>query len=163
MSPEEYQVLVARRLQADGAEVTTEHFRGVPAVVGYRSEFRLRWLATRLNLFTVVRPVPVVTPEGLKQYAQEVLDYATSQKGRFRGLQNGVAAIPVQISEKVHPEAITVAQTKLIRRFSAFAWPTVVDLSTGQVYGHQGRVALGGIYAPWMRRRLAVALADTSS
>jgi hypothetical protein len=160
MSPDEYLSLVAERLKADGAEVTTEYFRGVPAVVGYRSQFRLRWLATRLNLFTVVLPVGLVTPAGLKQFSEEVLDFATTQKGRFRGLQNGVAAIPVQVSAQVHPEAVAFAQTDLIRRFSAFAWPTAVDLSTGQVHNHQGRVLVGGLYSSWMRQQTAVALKD---
>jgi hypothetical protein len=163
MSPEEYLSLVAERLQSDGAEVTTEYFRGVPAVVGYRSQFRLRWLATRLNLFTVVLPAVIVTPAGLKQFAEEVLDFATTQKGRFRGLQNGVAAIPVQVSAQVHPEAVNFAQSTLIRRFSAFAWPAVVDLSSGQVHRHRGRVALGGLYASWMRQQTAVALKDFSA
>lgn len=162
MSPEEYLSLVAERLQADGAEVTTEQFRGVPAVVGYRPQFKLRWMATRLNLFTVVLPAGRVTPEGIKQFSEEVLDFATSQKGRFRGLQNGVAAIPVQISSQVTPEAIELAQSKLIRRFSAFAWPAVVDLSTGKVHSHRGRVAVGGIYASWMRQQTAVALKEFS-
>jgi hypothetical protein len=160
MSPEEYLTLVAERLQADGAAVTTEYFRGVPAVVGYRSQFRLRWLATRLHLFTIALSAPRVTPEGLKQFCEEALDFANSQKGRFRGLQNGIAVIPVQIASQINPEAITFAQTTLIRRFSAFAWPAVVDLSTGRVHSHQGRVLLGGIYGPWMRQQTAVALKD---
>jgi len=158
MSPENYLRLVAERLQADGAKVSTELFRGVPAVVGYRPEFRLRWLATRLNLFTTVLHEPVVTPAALKQFAEDALDYATYQKGQFRGLQNGVAAIPVMIGSRVDPEAITLAETKLIKRFGAFAWPAVVDLSTGRVHSHQGRVAIGGIYASWMRQQTALAL-----
>lgn len=162
MSPEEYLSLVAERLQADGATVTSEKFRGVPAVVGYRPEFRLRWMATRLNLFTVVRPESVVTPAGLKAFAEDALNYAISQKGRFRGLQNGVAAIPVLIGSEVHPEAATFAQTKVVKRFGAFAWPAVVDLSTGQVHSHQGLVALGWSYASWMRQQTTVALKNSA-
>jgi hypothetical protein len=162
MSPEEYLNLVAERLQADGAEVTTEYFRGVPAVVGYRPQFKLRWMATRLNLFTVVLPTERVTPAGLKQFSEEALDFATSQKGRFRGVQNGVGAIAVQVCPQATPEAIDFARTTLVRRFSAFAWPAVVDLSTGTVHSHQGRVVVGGIYASWMRQQTAVALKEVS-
>lgn len=160
MSPDEYLSLVAERLRADGAQVTTEYFRGVPAVVGYRPQFRLRWMATRLNLFTVVLPEPLITPERLKHFSEEVLDYATSQKGQFRGLQNGVAAIPVQVGSQVNPEAVEFAEGQLIRRFSAFAWPAVVDLSTGRVHSHKGRAIIGGIYASWMRQQTAIALKD---
>jgi hypothetical protein len=158
MSPEEYIELVATRLRAEGAEVGTTEFRGVTALVGYRPKFRLRWMATRLNLFTVVIAEPVVTAQGLELFTNDALKYATSQKGRFRGLQNGVAAIPVLVGAQVDADAITYARTKLVRKFSAFAWPAAVDLSSGETYQHQGRVAIGGIYAGWMREQTAVAL-----
>lgn len=158
MSPDEYLNGVADRLRADGASVTHEQFGGVDAFVGYRSQFRLRWMATKLNLFTVVVSQPSITADGLQQYAKDVLDFANSQKGRFRGLQNGVAAIPVQVGSEIETGAIAFAESKIVKRFAAFAWPAVVDLSTGGVHRHQGRVALGAVYASWMRQQTDLAL-----
>jgi len=159
MSPEEYLSSVEERLRADGAKVTTETIRDEPTLVGYRPAFKLRWFATKLNLFTVAKVEDVITAQKLEHFAEDAVRYAINKKGRFRGLQNGVAAIPVLIGSKVEPDAIAYAQNELIKRFSAFGWPAVVDLSTNQVHSHEGRVVIGGIYASWMRQQLGVALA----
>lgn len=158
MTPDEYLKIVVDRLHADGAEVTTEQIGGFSAVVGYRSKFRWRWIATRLHLFTIVVHEPVITAEGLAQFSEDALDYATSQKGTFRGIQNGVAAIPVQVGSQVSPAAVAAAESAIMRRFSAFAWPAIVDLSDSEVHSHQGSVDFGVVYASWMRQRTAAAL-----
>jgi hypothetical protein len=158
MSPEEYTRAVSERLSSDGAQVGTVPFRGGPALVGYRPQFRLRWMAVRLNLFTVVVSQPVVSAAALEEFSVEALTYALGRKGDFRGLQNGVAVIPVMLGSQVEPDAVAMARDKLIRRFSAFAWPTVVDLTTGTVHKHEGRVLVGGIFAAWMRQQTKVAL-----
>lgn len=89
MSPDAHLDAVAGRLRADGAEVSTVQIRGLTALVGYRSAFRWQWMATRVNLFTVLISVPSVTAADLEQFTNDALDYAVSQKGKFRGLQNG--------------------------------------------------------------------------
>jgi hypothetical protein len=160
MSPDEYIEEISRRLRADGAEVTTESIGDLTTLVGYRSQFRLRWMATRLHLFTVVGSVPWVTAAELERFSNDALDYAISRKGQFRGLQNGVAVIPVLVGERIDPDAATFATATLVRRFSAFAWPAAVDLSTQHVYQHQRDVVLGGIYAGWMRQQTAIALTE---
>lgn len=158
MSPDEYLDAAAERLRVDGAEVSTAQMRGLTALVGYRSDFRWRWAATRLHLFTVLINVPSVTAAELELFAGDALDFALSQKGHYRGFQSGVAAIPVLISSRVDPDAVTFANTRLIRRFAAMAWPVAVDLSLQRSYRHEGRVAMGGIYASWMRQQTTVAL-----
>ena len=160
MSADEYIKEVASRLRADGAEVTTESMRELTMLVGYRSQFRLRWFATRLNLFTIIGSVQTVTVAGLEQFSKDAIDYAIARKGQFRGLQNGVAVIPVLVGERIEPDAATYATNTLVRRFSAFAWPATVDLTSRHVYKHEGRVLLGGVYADWMRQQTAIALPD---
>jgi len=160
MSADEYIKEVASRLRADGAEVTTESMRELTMLVGYRSQFRLRWVATRLNLFTMVGSVQTVTVAGLEQFSKDAIDYAIARKGQFRGLQNGVAVIPVLVGERIDPDAATYATNTLVRRFSAFAWPATVDLTSRHVYKHEGRVLIGGVYADWMRQQTAIALPD---
>lgn len=160
MSADEYTKEIASRLRADGAEVTTESIGDLTTLVGYRSQFRLRWMATRLNLFTIVGTVPLVTVAGLERFTNDAIDYAISQKGQFRGLQNGVAVIPVLLGERIDPEAATFAKDRLVRRFSAIGWPATVDTTSGHVYKHEGRVLLGGIYASWLRQQTAIALPD---
>lgn len=158
MNPQEYLDTVADRLRGDGAAVDTAVLPGGEALVGYRSQFRLRWMATKLNLFTVVRSVPEVTASALENFSNEALDHGVKLKGRFRGLQTGVAVVPVLVGELVEPSAAEYARTVLVRRWSAFAWPAVVDLDRNVVSSHQGSVTIGGIYASWMRQQTAVAL-----
>ena len=158
MSPDEYLKLVEARLSAEGATVTKEDFNGIPAVIGYRPKFRLRWMATKLNLFTIVIPQEAVTEAALQRFTDDALAYAIARKGQLRGLQTGVAAIPVIVGSQIEPAAIAFAEKKIVKKWSAFAWPAIVDLSTGAVHTHQGRVAIGGIYASWMRQQTAVAL-----
>jgi len=158
--PAEYLDLVGKRLQADGVAVRSASVGGLPALVGYRSRFRLAWMATRLNLFTVVAGVPSVTAGGLEQFSRDAVAYAVSEKGRRRGLQTGVAAIAVLVGTVVEPDAAAYAEDQVLKRWSAFAWPTAVDLSSQIVYRHQGRVLVGGVYASWMRGQTALALPD---
>ena len=155
VTPDEYIYSVAERLRAAGAEVGNEDLPSGVGLVGRRCQFRIRWLATKLNMFVVVRATETATPAELLRHANEALDYAVGQKGRFRGLQNGVAAIPVLVAPVVEPGAIEVATGQLIRRWAAFAWPTLVDCTSGRVYRHEGQVTIGGLYAKWMRQQIA--------
>ncbi len=149
---------VADRLQGDGTTVSMELLPRGEALVGYRSQFRLRWMATKVNLFTVVRVSPEVTVSALEDFTNEALDYGVKLKDRFRGLQTGVAAIPVLIGDRVEPAASDYARKVLLRRLAAFAWPAVVDLEREVVSTHEGSVTVGGMYASWMRDRTALAL-----
>ena len=64
-------------------------------------------MATRLNLFTIVGTMPLVTAAERERFTNDAIDYAISQKGKRRGLQNGVAVIPVLVGERIEPEAAT--------------------------------------------------------
>ncbi len=158
MSPDNYINDVASRLTADGAEVSKMNIGGLNSLVGHRSQFKMSWMATRLHLFTIVSSVPLVTGPVLEKFASDVLDFAVAQKGQLRGLQTGIAAIPVLVGERVDADAAAYARDQLVRRYAAFAWPAAVDLTSRQVHTHQGKVSVGGIYAGWMKQQTAVAL-----
>jgi hypothetical protein len=158
VTPQEYLAGAAERLQADGSATDTAQLPGGAALVGYQGKFKVQWMLTKLNLFTLVFPVPVVTAAALEGFANDAVQYAVNQKGQLRGLQNGVAAIAVLVGERVEPDAAEYARKQLVRRFSAFGWPGAVDLSTGASYSHEGPVLLGGVYAGWMRKRMAAVL-----
>jgi len=148
------------RLKDDGATVSESNVGSVSAVVGYRAQFRLRWLATRVHLFTVVASVPYVNVQLLQQFTNDALDFGVKERGRFRGLQTGVGVIAALVSGSVDSEASTWATTELVDRRGAFAWPALVDLSSGRRFSHVGAVRRGGLYANWMRHQIATALPD---
>jgi hypothetical protein len=100
--------------------VSWEDLSSGSALVGSKSQFRWRWAASKVNLFTVISAVPNVTASSLETYANEVLDFGVKKKGKFRGLQNGVGAIPALVSSDVEPEAIGTAKNTLIQAFWGF-------------------------------------------
>jgi hypothetical protein len=157
---EDYLNLAAGRLTADGATVSSGQIGGLNALVGYRSQFRLAWMATRLHLLTVIAAKPHVSAADVPAFVDAALDHAKAEKGRWRGLQSGVAVIAALIGQQVDPSAAAFARDQLVRKFAVIGWPAVVDLSTGQVHSHQGRVAIGGIYAGYLRQQTAVALPE---
>ncbi len=158
MTPDQFLFQMAERLRADGAAVGTGQLAGGPALVGLKSQFRLRWMATKLHLFTVAVAVPVATGPLLKQFSQDAMEFANQQKGSLRGLQVAVAAIPILVTPVVDPSGAAYARTELIRKIGAFAWPTIFDVTTAVAHRHQGTVLIGGIYNGWMRQQTSLAL-----
>jgi hypothetical protein len=144
------------QMAADGSEVSRIQLSIGPAVVGYRAQFKLRWFATKLHALTVVVAVPAATLDVVTDVTQQSIDYAKQAKGNLRGLQTGVAALPVVVSSAVSPEARSAVETSPSKRFAAQTLPAIVDLSSGQMYRYDGRLLWGGIYSAWLRERLDV-------
>jgi hypothetical protein len=156
MTEDEFTALVPQRL--NGQRRSVAHIDGLASLVGFRSDFRLAWFATRLNLFTVVACAPSADQAALERYCDAALDYAIAEKGRFRGLQSAVGVISVLASQDVHESAIRFARATVNRRFAAFAWPILFDLNSSQYYGYEGSSLLGRVYNDWMRTRASIAL-----
>ena len=103
MDTAEYLKLTAAALAADGNTIANVLLPGGPSVVGYQKQFRLRWMATMLHVFTVVVSVPLATPEFLHDVNVEAIAYAKRTKGSLRGLQTGVAVLPDVFGEPRNP------------------------------------------------------------
>jgi len=147
----------AARMAADGSAVTWVPLRGGVVLMGYQSEFRIQWAASKLHLFTAAVSVPVATPEIVTSFAREVGQYAKATKGRLRGLQTGVATIPAVVAEVVTPQARADVEKVPGREFGAFCLPVVVDLADRAVYSFPGTAFWGVLFVPWLRKRLAAA------
>ncbi|MDG4786583.1 levansucrase [Micromonospora sp. WMMD1102] len=145
----------AQRLQADGCEVRTEDWNGLPVLVGYRADFRLQWMATKLHLFTLAAPAPLVTARAIEEFTISALDYVVARKGQLRGMQSGVAVFPALVGSQVEPAAVDWAQRRQVVRFAAMARPVVVDAGTGTAACFRGFAALGLFYSAHFRRKLA--------
>lgn len=81
--PQEYVEAAAARMAADGNDVSRIQLPLGPAVVGYRSEFRLRWVATKLHAFTLVAPVAAASTAALNDLAEQAIDYAKKTRAGF--------------------------------------------------------------------------------
>jgi hypothetical protein len=113
------------------------------------------WFATKLNLFTVVATRSEATSEGLDGLISESIEYAKRTKGRLRGFQTGVAAMPILASNAVTAEAQDSAQGRPVKGFAAITMPAIMDLSSGEAYRYEGRLVLGAVYTKWLRERMA--------
>jgi hypothetical protein len=145
----------AARLSADGCTVEAENWSGARVIVGYRGDFRLRWMATKLHLITAVAAAPFVRAEDIEGFTNAVMDYALARKGQFRGLQSGVAVFPALVSANVDPAAVAWAAQRQRVRFACMARPVVVDVAHGAVGSYRGTPGLGWVYAGHLRAKLA--------
>jgi hypothetical protein len=144
----------AARLAADGCEVRAENWSGTPVLIGYRSDFRVRWMATRLHLLNVVCPVLTVTATGIEAFTTGAMQYAIDQKGTMRGFQSGVGVLPCLVGQSVEPAAASWALEKQRLRFACMARPVVVDAVYGSVSCFRGTPVIGAIYAGHFRQKL---------
>jgi hypothetical protein len=158
MTPSEYLQETRARLRRDGNEVADVQFTGGPVVVATQSEFRLRWLATKLHLFTVVACAPAATADLLTKLTDDSLSYANGMRGSFKGLGVELGVIPAVVAEHVLPDARQLAERRPAKHFSAFTLPVVIDLSAGASYSYAGQMWGSVAYLPWVRKRISVTL-----
>ncbi|MFF4789659.1 levansucrase [Streptomyces sp. NPDC001276] len=143
-----YLAALEGRLRADGCGTRWEDWHGMPVLVGRRSDFRMRWMATNLHLFTVAAAVPEITAQAIRGFTHGVLKYAKDTKGGLPvGLQTGVAAFPVLVSENVDPAAVRWAEEQQRNEFACMARPVVVDSGQRYVGMYRGKPFFGRAYA----------------
>jgi hypothetical protein len=144
------------RMATDGYALTQANFALGAALIGYQHKFRLRWVATKLHLFTIVIPVPVVTLDVVGQATEQSLEYAKRTKGKLRGLQTGVAVIPVLVAREIPPDVVANVRVRPKKRFAAITLPVVVDLQANTLHHYDGRLVWGAVYASWLNQRVQV-------
>jgi hypothetical protein len=133
MTPSEYLEETRARLRRDGNEVAEVPFTGGPVLVGTQLKFRLRWLASKLHLFTFVACAPDATAELLTKLTADSLSYATAMKGSFKGLGVEIGVIPALVSERVLPDARQLAERRPATHLAAFTLPIVGPFSRGDL------------------------------
>ena len=160
MDPYAYGQVVGARMQEAGYAVDGRHLASTGAVSGYRSQFRLRWAASRLHLFVTLGTVEVVTAEALEAHTRATLEYAKQARGGARGLQSGVAVVAALVGTTATPDAESYARTELVRHFAAFGWPVCVDLTSYRRTSHEGRPHVGALFTSWMREQIDLTLPE---
>ena len=153
MEPEEYLRTVRERLGQSGYSVSTETLGGSEVLIGYRSQFRLAWFATKLHLFVVIGSTSSVAADELSSFTAEVLRYGIRRTGRLRGLQMAVAVVPVLAAPVVQADAVSFAESQPQTKFAAQAWPVVVDLAGRQLV-RPTSIRFGRVYADWILRQV---------
>ncbi len=145
---QEYLASVGSRLATDGCGPRWEDWSGAPVLVGRRADFRLRWMGTRLHLFTIAAAVPEITVATIDTFTAQVQRYAKANKGGLpAGMQTGVAVFPLLVSGRIDPAAMAWAVDRQRVQFACLARPVVADVTRRQVGFHRGRPAIGRLYA----------------
>lgn len=150
-------------LAADGCATEWVEMGGERMLVGRRSDFRVRWMATRLHLFVVAAARPSVTGRDVEQFTSAAMEYARAAKGGApRGLQTGVAVFAALVADQVDASALAAARRQRVA-FACFGRPVVIDAATGRAAYYRGRPAVGMIYAGFLRRKADRYFAAASS
>lgn len=138
-------------LSTGGFTVDHGSVAGREAVIARKSEFRLRWMGTRLHTFVVVADFTAdATPDVLDRFLSDSVQYAITAKGGMpRGLQTGTCAVTVAVTGSAG-EAGDWAVKPHGRRFAAMSFPVLVDVATKQV-SHPPRMAIGAVYVPYLK------------
>ncbi|MFD2690363.1 levansucrase [Streptomyces phyllanthi] len=153
-APRSYLSALEARLTADGCRVWWEDWGGVPVLLGRRADFRLKWMATKLHLFTVAAAVPEITVPTIATFTDQVLAYAKKNKGGLPvGLQTGVGTFPTLVSDRVDPAAVHWAEAQQRAKFACMARPVVVDSARQYVGTYRGKPFIGRAYASYFTEK----------
>lgn len=152
---EHYEHLV-RRAQETGIQLDDVELGEFGRVkVSYRREFRWRWVATTLHVFTFMAALPSATAEDVDGYAAACAQYAKKHKpGLFRGLQTGSAAIAVAVVDSASAAVREFAAGKPKKRFAIIALPAVIDAGTGETITAAEHLVWGAVYDAHLRHVL---------
>jgi len=113
----------------------------------YEEKFEMKWIATKLKMFSFVTYAPHVTAQDISDYSNLCIAHALSTyKGLPHGFQNGVASFNVMASEKVDPEAIAFAKSRPKKHFAAMQMPVIYDLSSNEIFYYEKTPLWGAIY-----------------
>jgi hypothetical protein len=150
----DYMGLAEQRLTADGCTVTHERWGERQVMVGHRSDFTVRWMATTLHLITAVVTQPWVSPTDIESFTETALDTAIARKGDWRGFQIGIAVLPCLVGQAADPQAVSWAQSQQRLRFAVIGRPVVVDVRSDVVGAYLGAPLLGRVYAGHLRTKI---------
>ena len=121
----------------------------------YEEKFELKWLATKLKIFSFVAHAPHITAQDISLYSDACTTYAlNAYKGLPRGFQSGVTSFNVMVSEKVDAAAVAFAASRPKMRFAAFPMPIIYDLSTMKIFYYQETPMWGAIYYKYLREHI---------
>jgi hypothetical protein len=124
---------------------------GHPVLVARRSEFRWKWIASRLHTFVVAFALDELSAECADQLTGEAQEYAIKHKGGWpRGLQTGTMTISVFVCHGADEEAGRWFEREPKHRYAAMRFPVLANPVAGELSYFKGRWTRGYIYADYI-------------
>jgi hypothetical protein len=147
---------VEQALIDDGCTLEKVDWSGTAVLLGWRSDFRFRWLATKLHLFVVIAERAEVTESAIESFTDDSLSLAQRLKpGLPVGLQTGIAVLAALVTERSTDAAHRWAVKKQRVRFGCSARPVIVDLSQRQTFFYAGTPLVGALYSGHLREKVS--------
>ena len=117
-----------------------------------RADFEVKWALTRLHTFVLFGCVEHATADSIREFTALSNRWATQAKGGLpRGLQTGVAVIPVLVCTSADEGALAEARRRPDKHFAAAEFPLLADLSQGRYVTYSGGIIWGEIYQDFLR------------
>ena len=121
----------------------------------YEEKFEIKWIATKLKIFSFLTCIPHITAQDISQYSSACVSHAlNTYKGLPRGFQNGVGSFNVIASEKIDAQAITFATSRPKKHFAAFEMPIIYNLSNNEIIYYEKTPMWGAIYYKFFRETI---------
>ena len=140
------------RLIADGFEMNRDKIGDLFVDIAKKKEFRLKWMATKLNIFVIMSNVNSISKDLIQWFSSVSLEYTITYKtGLPRGVQSGAGCFALLVSTNVNEDAKRWVQQKPKKHFAAFEMPVICDLSNNQIYYCQKTPIWGAIYYNFFR------------
>ncbi|MBX6358224.1 MAG: levansucrase [Micromonosporaceae bacterium] len=147
---------IAPRLgDADRCETEWVELDGERVLVGRRSDFRIRWMASRLHLFVIAAARSSVSGPDVEQFTSAAMEYALARlrkEGVPLGWDHGSAVFATLVADQVDASAIAATQRQR-NAMACVGRPVVVDAATGRAAYYRGTPVLGLIFAGFLRRK----------
>ncbi|WP_329373099.1 hypothetical protein [Streptomyces sp. NBC_01483] len=145
-----YLEALRERLAADGCGVTATTWRDYRVVIGSRSDRKVRWFGTKVELFVLATAVPEVDNASMADFTGWAMDYVKSLRSGLPGARNAAMILPALASGSVQPSARDwAAKDARILGTSLIGRPVTVETSASRatrVTMYRGRVMYGGMF-----------------
>lgn len=152
---------LAGRLSADGCTTAWAEWEGTRALVGWRSDKRVRWMGTRVYLVTAAAEVPEVDAGNLAEFTSWAVRYAKHSLGAGgAGYGSVFTMLPVLAGPTVRPAAKAWArETSRVFELALAARPVAVDTRTSEVTFYRGKSMHGRMFVKHLLQKADLYLA----
>jgi hypothetical protein len=153
MTPQEAIVRIGQSTTRAGFATSDQVFLGMRVLVARTSQFRLRWMATKLHTFVVASAFPpgTATPDQLDDFMHAMMEYGRANKGGLpASSRTSIAAITVAVTESADRSAHAWTAERRGSQHAVQPFPVLVDVATGEVT-HMARPLLGSFFYGYLK------------
>ena len=128
---------------------------GIKCHVGYKKEFRLSWIATRLHLFIVIGKTDQKIDKNLiENFSKESFQYALEHNTGWRGFQSCVAVIAILEGTEMENEALMYCMQSPPKHWGACEIPVIYDRKNKTAIRYSSIPMWGAIYYPHFNKKI---------